>query len=74
MRRVRVRCPAVAARNPGEQQMLEDTPAGPPQSVEAIARQRPTGALAVCGIAVALVIAIWFAFYFFAFLPRGFTQ
>jgi hypothetical protein len=54
--------------------MLEDTPAGPPESVESIARQRPTGALVVCAIAVALVIAIWFAFYLFAFLPRGFTQ
>lgn len=54
--------------------MLEDTPGGSPESVEAVARRRPSGALVVCGIAVAVVVAIWFAFYFLAFLPRGFTQ
>ena len=54
--------------------MLEDIPPGSPESVESIARQGPRGALVVCAIAVAVVIAIWFAFYFFAFLPRGFTQ
>ena len=31
----------------------------------------PKGSTAVAGTAVAIVIAIWFAFYFFAFLPRG---
>ena len=54
--------------------MLEDAPTDSPESVESIVRQGPRGALLVCAIAVALVIAIWFAFYFFAFLPRGFTQ
>ena len=54
--------------------MLEDIPAAPPQSVESIAQQRPKGALTVSALAVAVVIAIWFAFYFFVFLPRGFTQ
>ncbi|MEP7244349.1 MAG: hypothetical protein ABI885_11800 [Gammaproteobacteria bacterium] len=41
------------------------------EQVEAIARQGPWGAVAVCGIAVFSVIAMWFAFYFLAFLPRG---
>ncbi len=31
----------------------------------------PTGAVVVAVTAVAIVIALWFAFYFFAFLPRG---
>lgn len=41
------------------------------EELERIASRGPTGALALCGIAVAVVAAIWFAFYFFAFLPRG---
>ena len=39
--------------------------------VDDIIRSGPRGALAVAGIAVAIVIAMWFLFYFFAFLPRG---
>jgi hypothetical protein len=31
----------------------------------------PAGALMVAGIATALVVAMWFAFYLFVFLPRG---
>jgi hypothetical protein len=31
----------------------------------------PKGSAVVAGTAVAIVIAIWFAFYLFAFLPRG---
>ena len=34
----------------------------------------PIGALALCCIAVAVVFAIWVAFYLFAFLPRGLLQ
>ena len=41
------------------------------EELERIASRGPTGALALCGIAVAIVAAIWFAFYLFAFLPRG---
>ncbi len=44
------------------------------QSVDAIVRAGPHGALAVAGIAVAVVIALWFAFYFLVFLPRGSVQ
>jgi hypothetical protein len=39
--------------------------------VDEIVRSGPRGALAVAGIAVAIVMAMWFLFYFFAFLPRG---
>jgi hypothetical protein len=39
--------------------------------VDEIVRSGPRGALAVTGIAVAIVMAMWFLFYFFAFLPRG---
>jgi len=75
LRCVRVGSRVGAARKISEkQEMLEDIPPGSPESVESIARQGPRGALVVCAIAVAVVIAIWFAFYFFAFLPRGFTQ
>ena len=31
----------------------------------------PKGSAVVAGTAVAIVVAIWFAFYLFAFLPRG---
>jgi hypothetical protein len=41
------------------------------EELEHIAQRGPTGALALCSIAVAIVAAIWFAFYIFAFLPRG---
>jgi hypothetical protein len=31
----------------------------------------PRGAVALASIATAIVIAIWLAFYFFVFIPRG---
>jgi len=31
----------------------------------------PRGAVAVAGLAVAVLLAIWFGFYLFVFLPRG---
>lgn len=36
-----------------------------------ILAQGPKGAIVVAVAAVAVVIGIWFAFYLFAFLPRG---
>ncbi|CAN7545295.1 hypothetical protein LJR230_003760 [Trinickia sp. LjRoot230] len=39
--------------------------------VDEIVRSGPAGALAVAGIATAIVVALWFAFYFLVFLPRG---
>jgi hypothetical protein len=41
------------------------------EAVDKIVSQGPGGALAVAGTAVLLVLAIWFAFYFFVFVPRA---
>jgi hypothetical protein len=54
--------------------MFESKPSASDEDFEAIARRGPRGAIVLCGIAVAIVITMWFAFYLFAFLPRGFTQ
>lgn len=54
--------------------MTEPTPSGTQEEdaeVDAIVEKGPRGALAVAGVAVAIVIAMWFLFYFLAFLPRG---
>ena len=42
--------------------------------VDEIVSRGPAGAFAVAGIATAIVVAIFFAFYFFVFLPRGAVQ
>lgn len=42
--------------------------------VDDIVSQGPSGTFAVAGVATALVVAIYFAFYFFAYLPRGAVQ
>jgi hypothetical protein len=39
--------------------------------VERVVAAGPHGAIAVAGVAAVIVMAIWFAFYFLAFLPRG---
>ena len=31
----------------------------------------PRGAFAVAGLAVLILLALWFAFFFFIFVPRG---
>ncbi len=54
--------------------MLESRLPNPPDDFDRLARRGPWGAIALCGIAVAVVLAIWFAFYFLAFLPRGHVQ
>ena len=36
-----------------------------------IAAAGPRGAVALAGLSVAVVVAIWFAFFLFIFLPRG---
>ncbi|WBS02000.1 hypothetical protein OU994_27720 [Pseudoduganella sp. SL102] len=41
------------------------------QRVEAIVAQGPRGAFAVAGTAVAIVLAIWLAFYLLVFVARG---
>ncbi|MFM0595217.1 hypothetical protein [Paraburkholderia dilworthii] len=51
-----------------------DTRSGAPPTddeVERVVAAGPHGAIAVAGVATLIVMAIWFAFYFFVFLPRG---
>jgi hypothetical protein len=47
------------------------TEASEEERIEQIVREGPRGALVLAGIATAVVVAIWFAFYFLVFLPRG---
>jgi hypothetical protein len=42
--------------------------------VDELVGRGPGGAFAVAGIATAIVVAIYFAFYFFIYLPRGAVQ
>ncbi|MFL6632752.1 MAG: hypothetical protein ACJ8HJ_10605 [Massilia sp.] len=39
--------------------------------VDAIVARGPGGAFALAGIAVAIVMALWLAFYFLVFVARG---
>lgn len=43
-------------------------------AVDAIVANGPRGAFAVAGVATAIVVAIFFAFYLFVYLPRGVLQ
>ena len=43
-------------------------------AVDAIVSRGPYGAFAVAGIATAIVVAIYFGFYFLVYLPRGVVQ
>lgn len=49
----------------------EAAPQGDDAEVEEIVSSGPHGAIAVAGIATAIVIALWFAFYLLVFLPRS---
>ena len=54
-----------------------DAPSSPETEdarIDEIVRSGPKGAVVVAGIATAIVIALWFAFYFMVFLPRGSMQ
>jgi hypothetical protein len=57
--------------------MIKSSPPPSPASgsederVDAIVRTGPGGAVAVAGVATAIVIALWFAFYLLVFLPRS---
>lgn len=53
----------VAAANAAEQERVYD-----------IVERGPSGAFAVVGVATAIVVLMWFAFYFFVYLPRGAVQ
>jgi hypothetical protein len=51
--------------------MLNAAPNEPdPRDVDRIVSKGPGGAVALAGIATAIVVALWFAFYFFVFSPR----
>ncbi|MEI9982661.1 MAG: hypothetical protein WDN69_05295 [Aliidongia sp.] len=43
-------------------------------ALEEIVRAGPWGAIALAGTATAIVIGLWFAFFFIVFLPRGTIQ
>jgi hypothetical protein len=40
-------------------------------TVDAILRSGAIGAIALAGLATAIVVLIWFAFYFLVFVPRA---
>ena len=42
--------------------------------IDEIVRSGPRGAIVIAGIATAIVVALWFAFYLMVFLPRGSVQ
>lgn len=52
-----------AAASSAEQERIDD-----------IVVRGPAGAFAVVGVATAVVVVIWFAFYFLVYLPRGAVQ
>jgi hypothetical protein len=54
--------------------MLESKAPNNEEELETLARRTPRGAVALCAVAVAIVIGIWIAFYLLAFLPRGMVQ
>ena len=55
--------PSTAAASWAEQERIDD-----------IVERGPAGAFAVVGVATAVVVVIWFAFYFLVYLPRGAVQ
>ncbi|HEU4709318.1 MAG TPA: hypothetical protein VFS17_08400 [Methylophilaceae bacterium] len=51
---------------------IEPTNGEPTQEdVDTVVSNGPGGALTLAGIALFIVVAIWFAFYFFVFVPRA---
>jgi hypothetical protein len=48
----------------------EDTVTPNEAALNAIVRSGPTGAIVLAGIGTAIIVAIWFAFYFLIFVPR----
>ncbi len=41
------------------------------ETVDSIVRSGMRGAVALAGIATAVVVGLWFAFYLLVFVPRG---
>lgn len=44
------------------------------ERIDEIVSRGPSGTFAVAGIATAIVVAIYFLFYFLVYLPRGAVQ
>ena len=44
---------------------------GDNDAVQKIVAKGPRGALALAGLTVAMLLALWFAFFVLVFLPRG---
>jgi hypothetical protein len=44
---------------------------GKPEELALIVARGPRGAAALAGLAVFILLALWFGFFFFVFLPRG---
>ncbi len=53
---------------------IEREERGDDREVDEIVGRGPSGAFAVTGIATLIVVAMYFAFYFFVYLPRGALQ
>jgi hypothetical protein len=54
---------------PGDERDEDDD-----RRVDEIVSRGPSGTFAVAGIATLIVVAIYFGFYFFIYLPRGAVQ
>ena len=55
-------------------ELPEPTESTADQRVNRIVAGGPGGALVLAGIATAFVVAMWFVFYLFVFVPRGALQ
>ena len=44
---------------------------GSPEEIRTIAEAGARGAMAVAGLSVAVILAMWFAFFLFIYLKRG---
>ena len=51
-----------------QQQVTED------HRLDEIVKRGPAGTFAVAGLATAIVVALYFLFYFVVYLPRGVVQ
>ena len=59
----------MATREPDNSDLAEED-----RRVDEIVGQGPRGAFAVAGVATAIVVVIYFLFYFVVYLPRGAVQ
>jgi hypothetical protein len=51
--------------------MINSPTDGNDEAVERIVASGPRGAIALAGLTTLIVVALWFAFYFFVFVARG---